>query len=131
MTIVFQAVGCILIATILANVLKQQGSFVGILVVLLVCVGGTAIFLSFLEPVLQLLASIRQLANLDMEMIAILLKAVAIGVVCEICSLICGESGYSSMARTVELVGMGAILWLCIPMLQALLDLIKRILEGI
>lgn len=129
MNIFFQAVGCILVAAVVKNLLKECGSFAAIAIAALVSVGAVVAFLSFLSPVLDLIRSIQQIANLDLQMVSILMKAVAIGIVCEICSLICTESGCHSMARSVELIGTGAILWLSVPMLLSLLDLIQKIME--
>ena len=58
------------------------------------------------------------------------MKTTLIGIVTEIAALLCSDSGNAALAQALRLLSSCVMLYLSIPVFQALLDLIQRILEG-
>lgn len=86
---------------------------------------------TFLKPVLDFLRELEELGNLNTDMVQILFKVVGIGLVSEIAAMICADAGYTSMGKALQMLASAVILWLSIPVFQALLELIRQILGGI
>lgn len=122
-----KALACGLAGIVLQQLLDRQGSGVGIPFAVAVCLFVLAAAVSYLQPVLEFLQVLQKIACLDQQMLSVLLKAVGIGLVAEIASLICADSGNGALGRTIEIAAAAALLWLSIPMLTALLELLQRI----
>ena len=71
------------------------------------------------------------LSCLQSDVIKILLKVSGIGILTEITVLLCTESGNASLGQSLRMLSTAVILWMSLPIFQALLDLIRQILEGI
>ncbi len=84
--------------------------------------------LQYLEPVLDFLETLQTLGNLDSDLIRPLLKITGISILSEISSLICQDSGNASLGKGIQLLGTAAILWLSLPMLMALVEMLENIL---
>ena len=120
-----------LVASVLAMVLAKQEKHLSLLITLAGCTMILMLAFSFLKPVVAFLKELRDLGDLNGDMLVVLLKAVGIGLISEVAALICTDGGNASLGKTVQLLGNAAILWLSVPVLQMLMDLIRGILEGI
>lgn len=131
MELFWKGTAAALVATVLALMLSRQEKDLALLLTMAGCTFVLMLVVSFLEPVVSFLKRLRDLGDLNSDMLVILLKAVGIGLVAEIAGLICTDGGNVSLGKTVQLLGSAAILWLSVPVLQMLLDLIQRILGGL
>ena len=128
MELLLKGLACALASVVLLRLLDKQGSAVGIPLALVVCLLILGVAIRYLEPVVQLLQTIAQLANVDNQLISIVLKAVGIGLVCQTAALICSDSGSAALGRAIEMTAAAALLWLAVPMINALLELVQTIL---
>lgn len=126
-----QSVALVLLAVILSLVVGKQSRDMSLLLTLgvcaLVCVGAVG----FLSPVVDLLRQIRRLGDLDQEFLTILLKCTGVGFLAELAVLICADAGQNAMGKALQLLANAAILWLSIPMIQKLLDILQEVLQGL
>ena len=118
-----------LIALILGLMLRQQGKDMALLLSIAVCCMVVAVMTSYLSPVVDFIHQLQDSAGTDPEFIAILLKSVGIGLVAEIAGLICSDAGNAAMGKTVQILATAVILWLSLPLMRSLLELIQRIME--
>ena len=84
--------------------------------------------LSYLRPVIELIDELQAVGQLDSGMLEIILKAVGIGLIGEIASLICSDAGNAALGKSLQLLSSAVILWLSIPLLTQLLELVQQIL---
>lgn len=127
----WQAAAGALVAVILWLILSRQGHDFAMLISLLACCMVLAVMGRYLEPVVDLVKRLEQLGNLQPEWISVMLKAVGIGLIVEISSLICADAGNASMGKAVQFLGTSVILWLSIPLINGLLDLITQVLGDV
>lgn len=128
MEVFLQGVGAVLIAAVLGLTLTNRSKEHGLMLTIGVCCMVLILAFTYLDPVLELLRELEALADLDNEMLHILLKVVGIGLVGEIASLICNDSGNSSLGKAIGVLACGAILWLSIPLFRSLIHLLQQIL---
>lgn len=121
----------ILITALLSLVLSKQNKDFSILLVLAVCCMTFTITMQYLEPVIELLQRLSNLTNLDTAMFKILLKSVGIGILAEIVSLICADSGSATLGKTIQILATVIILYLSTPLFDKLIVLIEDILSVI
>lgn len=100
----------------------------GTLLSLAVCCMAAIIAMSYLRPVIDFLRTLETLGSLDGELIGILMKAAGIGILTEIAVLVCNDAGNASLGKSVLLLGTAVILWLSLPLLTALVELLQSIL---
>ena len=106
---------------------KDLGLLLGMAACALTAIGAVR----YLVPVVDLLGRLQTLGGLDGDLIAVVLKAVGISLVTEIAGLVCTDSGNASLAKVLQILGVCVVLWLSVPVFEALLSLIQEILEGL
>lgn len=127
----FQAIGAVLIAVILILILRTSDRGIGELLSILVCGMVIVVALRYIQPLTDFLNSLQSIIKADSEMIKILLKSVGISITAEIAELICKDAGNSAMGKTVQILATAVIVCLSIPMLTALMELIKGVLSNV
>ncbi len=120
-----------LIAVFLGLMLRQQGKDMALLLSLAVCCMVAAAGFSYLTPVMDFLNQLQESTGTDPAFFRILLKSVGIGLVAEIAGLICADAGNAALAKTIQIMATAVILWLSLPLMSALLDLVRKILEDV
>lgn len=128
MDLFLQAAAAVLLALILILTLNKQSKELSVLLSLAVCVMVALIAISFLKPVIDFLHQLETLSQLDNGMLEILLKVVGIGLLGQLSTLICEDSGNSAMGKALQVLTSAVILWLAVPLLQELVALVKEIL---
>lgn len=131
MDILLQSAALVLVAVILSQVLSRQSREMGLLLTLAVCCMVCAAAVGFLEPVVELLQDIRRIAQLDPELVAVILKAAGIGLLSELAGLICADAGEGAMGKALQLLANAAILWISLPLLRELITLLEEVLTGV
>lgn len=127
----WKAAAGILTAVILVLTLGKQEKDLALMLTMMVCAMAAMTAFSFLEPVVAFLYHLEELGDLQSGVLATLLKITGIGLVTELSGRICQDSGNTSLARGMELLGSAVILYLSLPILETLLDLIQKILGGL
>lgn len=128
MDIFIKATAGVLVALILYIVLEKNGRDISIMLTVGVCCMIAAASIALLEPVIGLFRQMQDIANLDQEMVQILIKAVGIGLLGEITALICTDAGNAAMGKSIQLLALSVILWISVPLFRALLELVESIL---
>ena len=126
-----KAAALVLITVILTLALGSKGKETGFLLAMAACVMVMILGISYLQPVMDFLRKLETLGNLNGDMTGILFKVAGIGIISEIVGMVCTDAGNSSLGKALNIAAAGVILWLSIPIFDALLELIQRILGEI
>lgn len=117
-----------LIASVLGLVLQKQGKDISMLLILAVSVMIGIAAMTYLEPVIAFLTKLASLADLNDEMLRIILKTTGIGLVGELAGMVATDAGNASLGKMIQMLTVGVVLWLSVPLLENLLDLVTSIL---
>ncbi len=128
MTAFWQVLGGVLIAVVLALVLHQQGKDMALILSIAMCCMVLIAAMAYLKPVIAFIRELQSIGRLDSDMVRIMLKAVGIGLTAEIASLICTDAGNGALGKTVQILASAVILWLGLPLMQALMDMIQQMM---
>lgn len=131
MTTFIKASAGIILALILEKILQKQGKDMSLLLSIVVCTMVAAAAISFLQPVLSFFSRLQIIGNLNSSLLNILLKAVGVGILSEVLSLICTDAGNAALGKTLQLLASSVVLYLSIPLLEELLKLMDTILGAI
>lgn len=124
----WKAAGLILLTVILGLAIGKTEKDLSVLLTMIVCCMVTAVAVSYLEPVFDLLWEINTIGDIQDGILRVLLKAVGIMVAVEMIGMICSDAGSGSLGKAVELLGSAVVLYLSIPVFKSLLTLIREIL---
>lgn len=123
-----QVVAGVLVAVILCGALSRTGKDISMLLSIAVCCMVLVAAVRFLQPIVELIRTLFDSSQLDSQWYAIVLKTVAIGLISQFAGLICADTGNSAMGKAVELLATAAVLWLSIPLMEALLELVQTMM---
>lgn len=118
----------ILITIVLGLTLAKQGKDVSVLLTIVVCCMVVTAAITYLRPVVDFFERLESIGQLDSGMLTILLKAVGIGLLAEVTGLICADAGNAALGKTLQIFAAAVILWMSIPLLTSLIDLVEEIL---
>lgn len=127
----FQAAAAALIAAILGLALSKQGRDWTLILTTLVSCMVLAVAAAYLEPILDFVQRLQGDSRLDGDMLAVILKAVGIGLVAECAGLICQDAGNAALGKGIQILSSIVILWLALPLMEGLLELVQKIVGGV
>lgn len=131
MTSFLQAAGAVLLAVILIMSLRSQGKDIGLLLSVFVCCTLVCLAATYLKPVIDFMQRLQALVSTDHAMLSTLVKVVGIAFISEIAALVCADAGNAAMGKTLQFLAVAVILYVSLPVLSALLELLESILEKI
>ena len=131
MEIVLKAAAGALISVVLGLVVTRHSKESALLLTVAVCCMITAAMLTYLSPALEFFQKLKLIGNLDSDILSILLKSTGIALLSEITSLICTDAGNAALGKVLQLLAAVVILWLSIPLLNRLIDLLENILVSV
>ena len=123
----FSGIAISILATILVILLKGKNGEIALAVTLCGCCMVVILLAHFLEPVVSFLYTLDDMMNSN-GIVRILIKIVGIGFVGEIAALVCTDGGNGAMGKTVQMLTAGTILYLSLPILTQLLELVEGML---
>lgn len=121
----------ILIASILCLAVPSHIKELSLMLTLFVCAGALIAGVEFFKPVITFAQKLTSIGNLNQEYLQILCKIIGIGLISQICGLVCSDAGNQSMAKALQIITTVVILCICVPLLEELLSLIVSILGEI
>lgn len=131
MDIFWKAVAAALITAIFCLVLGKQSKEWSVLLTLFVSAMIVVNAMQYLGQVMAFLDRLQELIGIEEELLSILLRSVGISIVGELAQGICTDSGNSSLAKVIRLMTVILVLWMSLPLLEQLLQLVGDVLEGI
>lgn len=127
----FKLTAVVIIALILHLVVNRYGKDFSALLTIIVCAMVLIATISFIEPVLRFVNQLVDIAELNSEMLEIMLKAAGIGLLAEITGMICTDAGNSALGKSLQILAAFTILWLALPLFNTLINIIREILVAI
>lgn len=116
---------------IMVLALGKEGKQSALLLVLAVCAMVGVLALGYLSPVVDFMKRLSAIGQINGQMLGILMKVVGIGLIGELASLICADSGHASLGKVLQILSAAVILRLALPLLEQLLELLERVLGEI
>ena len=127
----YLAAALALLTVILILSLRKNSGEIAVLLSLCCCCLMGVVTVGFLSPILAFIRRLQQSTSLDNEMLQTLLKVTGVAFTAEIASTVCADSGNSALAKTLQMLATAVIVYLSLPMLEALLELVERILVAV
>ena len=128
MDTVFRCSGAAMVAVVLILTIRRQNGEMALILSVMTCCMLLLAGLKLLQPVFAFLRRLQNIGQLDTDMTAILLKSVGVALLSEIAGLVCKDSGNEAMGKAIGVVCTAAILYLALPVFDALLTILESVL---
>lgn len=128
MEVLFKSIAVSLLIIFIGLIIDRQAKEFQILLSLVICIVISIVIMRFIQPIFVFLQELKELGDLNGDILSILLKSVAIALITEISALICSDSGNGSVSKILQMLGTVIILWLSIPIFEKILNLIQKLL---
>lgn len=116
------------VGAILCLLTRKEAATFGTLVSVSVVLILAAAVLTFLRPVMTFAQSLKELSGLGSGVMVPVVKALGIGFLTEIGKNICSDAGESAISGALGLLGGVAGIYVLLPLMESVLELIQRIL---
>lgn len=126
-----KTVSGVLVAVTVGLALSKNNKDMAMLLVLTVSTMVLSVAITFLEPVFSFFTRLQALGHLNSQLLSTLIKAVGIGMLSEIVSFLCADSGNATLGKALQILATAVILWISLPLFSELLDLIEGMLQTI
>lgn len=116
------------VGAILCLLTRKEAATFGTLVSVSVVLILAAAVLTFLRPIMTFAQSLKELSGLGSGVMVPVVKALGIGFLTEIGKNICSDAGESAISGALGLLGGVAGIYVLLPLMESVLELIQRIL---
>jgi len=125
-----QIVGAAIVVAICGCLIRPYTGAVSAALSAVACIMVIVVSFDFLEPVLDILKRMQELSGLSGTVTAPVLKAVGICFLTQIACSVCEDNGEKTLQRVVEVSGGLLAMYLSVPLMTAVLDLLEEMLGG-
>ena len=131
MDVFLKAAGAVLITVILYLTVSKQSKDISALITITGCCLIMLAAVTYLRPVIEFITKLKSIVGFGNELISVLRKAVGIGIIADITTLVCTDSGNASLGKTLQILASAVILCISLPIFDQLLELLQQILGAI
>ena len=128
---IWQAAALAVLAAFAALLVRRSGGEFALLISIAAGTALVTLCVGYLASIFSTLDELRQTAGLNRAVTAPLLKAVGIALVSKLAAGICTQAGEGALAAFVELCGTVLSVFVCIPLLQAVMELLALLISGV
>lgn len=127
MELLIKAAAVAIAAGVLGMVLKKNSPEISLM--LAIAAGCIVIYLALegISDLVGFLSSLVEYSGLSSEIFSIILKSIAIAIITKIASDICKDAGQSASASSLELIGSVTILYIALPLFEAMIQMINSL----
>lgn len=117
-----------LCSAILSVLLRQHCREQSMLLAIAACTAVMGSFATFAAPMMEEIRDIFTSAGISESYLALIFKAASICMITQITSELCRDSGEAAIASAAELWGRGAVTFISLPLVKAILEQISSLL---
>ena len=128
MDLILRAVVLGLVGAVLCLVIQKKSPELGLVLALAVALLVVGLGLELVGAILDFAALLQDAAGLSPALLRPVLKTVGIGILTRIAADICKDAGQSAIAGAVELAGTVAALYIALPLMQTVFQMIGGLL---
>lgn len=130
MDIFLKSTGSVLIAVLLCIALAKHGKDYTVLLSIAICAVVFVAAGTLLRPILAFFSRLVQMGQLDSEVLSLLLKITGIAMITQIACVICADAGNKAMEKTLQILSAITVLWIALPLLDEMLQIMESLLEA-
>ncbi len=126
---IIKIIGVALISVIIVIILKQSRPEFAIYASIIAGVIILTMLITKMTVIISLIQNITAKSNINIQFVQILLKITGIAILTEFAMSVCKDAGESAIASKVDIGGKVLIISMSIPIMNALLETVNKILQ--
>ena len=126
----FKAAAAALMTVIVVGLFKRDNASLAMTTVTVAGILVLTFAALLLQPVLEQLENLAELADVSQAYLLPILKCVGIGIVTQIVVSLCQDAGESALGAALELCGCILVIYLSLPLYTAILELIEDLIDA-
>lgn len=130
MSVAFRIILLAVVCAVLCVLIRERAGTLSVLLTLSVCISGLVVVFQFVSPILDFAGRLRRLSGLTDTVTAPLLKVTGMGLIAQVAGGLCEDAGEKALARTVEICGSVFSVYVSLPLMSAVVELLESILGG-
>lgn len=123
-----KASATVIIALLLSLILSRHNIGFTVMIAIILCCAIFHSAVDYLQPVFNLTQRLSRMSEMDNDIYSILLKSVGISFLSEIVNVICADAGYNALGKSLQILSNIVILWLSVPLLNGLIEIVEKAL---
>ena len=129
MDLFFKCISLAFIAVTIIPIISQKDKLFILPLVMIACCIVLFSALEYLKPVVNLLYKLQKESGIESSVFLVLIKITGIGLISDLAILICSDSGNSSLGKSIGIMSSVLVLWLSVPLIEDLMNLIGSIMN--
>lgn len=125
-----QAIALVLLSVVLTLLLKSHSPALAMTLGLVTLVGLCVYGFTTLRSVMVTLEQLETMTGLGQDILAPVLKTALVGVLTNMTAAICNDGGQGGMGKMVEVCGSALALYLSLPLISAVLEMLTTMMGG-
>jgi stage III sporulation protein AD len=131
MTVYFKTAACVLVSLVVFLVLSRQNKDISVVFSMAACCMVAAVAFTHLAPIMDLLRELQTAGDMDTELTSVLFRAVGIGILGELVSVLCSDAGNAALGKIMQFLSVVTILWVSQPIFRGVFELIEDVLTAL
>lgn len=127
---VLQVMSLAVVCAVLCVLVRERAAPLSMLLTLAICAGALVVMFRFFAPILEFVRRLRRLSGLSDAVTTPLLKVTGMGLLTQVAGGLCEDAGEKALARTVEICGSVFAVYISLPLMTAVVDLLESMLGG-
>lgn len=128
MDIFLKAVSGIIVALIIYLILSKQNKDLSLLLTIGTCCIIAIVAINYFEPIIAFVEKLQDIGKIDQTFLKIIFQSVGIGVLSEITTMICNDSGNTALGKSLQLLSGVVIICISLPLFQRIIELIEELI---
>jgi len=128
MEVVLKVAAIAVVGTLIAVIIRRGSGEMSLLFELAAVAAIIAIAMGLAAPVTEVISKAKVMSGLSPSMISPVIKCVLIGITARIASDMCKDGGQGAMANAVEFAGAIGAIYVSLPLVSTLLDMMGELL---
>lgn len=128
MDTVYKCTGIAVVGALLILTTKKTSAEFGVLAAVAGVLIISTMALTFIKPLVSFLRELARRAELSTMLVRPVLRTLAVGYLTQAGKSICQEAGESTLGQALTLVGNVAAVYMLLPLMESLLELLEQLL---
>ena len=124
-----KSISLTLIVVVLCLFVGKRDKDIAMLLSLLACCMLLIVAIQYLKPVFRFFEYLREVGNIESDMLSVLMQVVGVGLIAQVMGGICTDAGYGAIGKSVHILGTAVTLSASLPAFNKLLELLEGIIS--
>ena len=126
----FRVILLAVICSVLTVLVRERSGVMAVLLSIAACCALLLCSVRFFAPAVEFADRLRSLSGVSSTVTAPLMKITALGILTQMAGSLCEDAGENALAKTVNICGAVFSVYVALPLMSAVMDMLENMLGG-